>query len=106
MEGDKKMNFNKLFNFYNQTLFNGVLIEPRIRLYKCKYTLGLFEGYEDENGFMFMDIYLEKRAEKHSTLLHEMVHLYQFQFNHKVNHKGSFKAWRRRIKQQTGIDIK
>lgn len=81
-------------------------MEPRIRLYKCKYTLGLFEGYEDENGFMFMDIYLEKRAEKHSTLLHEMVHLYQFQFNHNVNHKGSFKAWRRRIKYLTGIDIK
>ena len=100
------MNLKRLFNFYNQTLFNGVLIEPRIRLFKSKHYLGLFEGYEDENGFMFMDIYLEKRAEKHSTLLHEMVHLYQFQFNHKVNHKGSFKAWRRRIKKLTGIDIK
>jgi hypothetical protein len=106
MEGDKKMNFNKLFNFYNQTLFNGVLIEPRIKLFKSKHYLGLFEGYEDENGFMFMDIYLEKRAEKHSTLLHEMVHLYQYQFMHKVNHKGLFKAWRRRIKKLTGIDIK
>lgn len=106
MEGDKKMNFNKLFNFYNQTLFNGVLIEPRIKLFKSKHYLGLFEGYVDENGFIFMDIYLEKRAEKHSTLLHEMVHLYQYQFMHKVNHKGLFKAWRRRIKKLTGIDIK
>ena len=106
MEGDKKMNFNKLFNFYNLTLFNGVLVKPRIKLFKSKHYLGLFDGYEDEDGFIFATIRLEKHADKHSTLLHEMVHLYQFQFNHKVNHKGSFKAWRRRIKKLTGIDIK
>lgn len=99
------MNLKKLFDFYNKTLFNGVLIKPRIKLFNSKKYLGLFDGYA-EGEYLFCTIKLERLCEKHSTLLHEMVHLYQFQFNHKVNHGKSFKAWRRRIKAKTGIDIK
>ena len=99
------MKYKKLFDFYNKTLFNGALIKPRIKLFNSKKYLGFFEGYA-EGEYLFCTIKLERLCEKHSTLLHEMVHLYQFQFNHNVNHKGLFKAWRRRIKKLTGIDIK
>ena len=99
------MKYKKLFDFYNKTLFNGVLIKPRIKYWKHKHFLGFFNG-EAEDGFLFCTIKLNKEIQPIETLLHEMVHLYQFQFNHNVNHKGLFKAWRRRIKKQTGIDIK
>jgi hypothetical protein len=99
------MNLKKLFRFYNRTLFNGVLIEPKIKYFKSKHYLGWFEAYQ-EGDYIFADIRLTRDCEKHSTLIHEMVHLYQFQFNHSVDHKKSFKAWRRRIKKQMGVDIK
>lgn len=99
------MKIKRLFRFYNRALFNNALIEPRIKFWKHKHFFGWFSGYEEE-GFLFCTIKLNKKEKLTTTLLHEMVHLYQFQFNHKVNHKRSFKAWYRKIKRETGLDIR
>lgn len=105
MERIEEMNLYKLFKFYNKTLFNNQLIKPRIRWFNKKGFDGLFEG-ESDGEYIFAQIKINENAEVHSTLIHEMVHLYQFQFNHNVNHGKSFKAWHRRIKKQMGINIK
>ena len=102
------MNLYKLFRFYNKTIFNNALIKPKIMWFNKKGYDGMFEGdwIRGYDNYFKARIKINECAEVHSTLLHEMVHLYQYQFNHTVNHKKSFKAWRRRIKKQMGIDIK
>lgn len=93
------MNIEKLFNKYNKKHFDSVLVIPQFREINDPDLRGYFMGvaWEDKPdntiaiNYKHRDHKNKKRLKE--TLLHEMVHQYQFHFGMKINHGKYFKKW-------------
>lgn len=77
------------FNEYNYLYFDNELIMPIFKIKKSKSYLGKYFG---RKNLIIMSTYLD-RTEKEfkNTFIHEMIHCWQWQVLHEVNHGKSFK---------------
>lgn len=100
------------FNHFNRLLFNNsIKPTPTIKINRSKKNAGLFEGFADEDNNPVMTIKISSRHNTNyyefcETLIHEMVHCYQFLNGLDVNHGKVFKQIRKVIKAEYNIDIK
>jgi SprT-like family len=101
----------KTFDHLNDLVFgNEIKPRPEIKIYGSKVNQGFFDGSTDDNGNPEMIIRISRYYNKDyntfcSTLLHEMVHCYQFVKRIPVDHDKSFILMAKAIKKTIGIDI-
>jgi len=93
--------FEQLYNYYNKELLDGKLNDCLINMSRKKKAYGFFgAGYwQNENGKYAHEITLtpegleRESVEWHSTLVHEMVHLWQNDFGKPVRANYHNKEW-------------
>ncbi len=78
-----------LYQFYNHTLFGGILPEIMLNFFRGKNFSGFFSAskWKDDNNTIIHEITINPQCisdvydvEFHQTLVHEMVHLWQLEF--------------------------
>lgn len=92
----------KKFDKFNLEYFGGKLKRPIFKLKLCKNALGMCSSKTKENPnkptIMLSTYYKVKELEMENTLIHEMIHLYQYQIlKERMGHKDSFKQMSARI---------
>ena len=92
----------KIFDFINERLFDDLLNVPALYLMSDEEAQELYPEYPElfHDGLFFPDLVMiainEDCENIFDTLLHEMIHLWQFQ-NHKyMGHGGWFLIWSRK----------
>lgn len=92
--------YRKVFDEYNQYVFDGKLKRVPIT---DGYAGPGYWGWCFGNRILLSDQLTEDEAR--CTLLHEMVHLWQFQMGLDMNHGRSFKPWEKKCKRLTGLSV-
>ena len=92
----------KKFEKFNIEYFEGKLTKPMFVLKVCKNTLGRCNVRTKECAtkptIMLSTYYNVKEVEMETTLIHEMIHLYQYQvLKEPMNHKDSFRRMSAKI---------
>jgi len=82
-----------------------------VKLNKAKSYSGLYENELDDDGFAYHYVrisLLENKTEEEQrdTLLHELIHCWQYENRKNVAHGASFKKWCDYFKTNYGYDIK
>ncbi len=98
------------FAHFNKVVFGNEIPMPKFKLYNSKVNCGFFEGCNGEDNKPEMLIKISKYYNKNyqqfcETMLHEMVHCFQFINRVPVDHGKSFSMMARVIKKEMGIDI-
>ena len=69
------------FDKFNKEYFNGALVTPVFEVSHCRRALGDFRRRYKYYRIRVSDYYIRSQREIEQTILHEMIHLYQSQFN-------------------------
>lgn len=69
------------FDKFNKEYFNGALVTPTFEVSHCRRALGDFLRRGKYYRIRVSDYYIRSQREIEQTILHEMIHLYQNQFN-------------------------
>ena len=69
------------FDKFNKEYFNGALVTPTFEVSHCRRALGDFRRRYKYYRIRVSDYYIRSQREIEQTILHEMIHLYQSQFN-------------------------
>lgn len=69
------------FDKFNKEYFNGALVTPTFEVSHCRRALGDFRRRYKNYRIRVSDYYIRSQREIEQTILHEMIHLYQSQFN-------------------------
>ena len=69
------------FDKFNKEYFNGALVTPTFEVSHCQRALGDFRRRNKYYRIRVSDYYIRSPREIEQTILHEMIHLYQSQFN-------------------------
>ena len=69
------------FDKFNKEYFNGALVTPTFEVSHCRRALGDFRRRNKYYRIRVSDYYIRSQREIEQTILHEMIHLYQSQFN-------------------------
>lgn len=99
------------FLMFNRLAFdNRIYVMPQIIVYQSKVNMGFFEGEADDFGRPMLTIKISERQNKNwqdvcETLLHEMVHCFQYLNKLPVDHGKYFKQIKKEIKQKYGLTI-
>lgn len=99
---------SKLFNNYNKLIFDNTLIVPHIKVlrYYNKEYLGWCGILEDHTLELCLNTKAIRTKEQYqNTLIHEMVHVWQYQNGLIMDHGLSFEQWIKPIQLLTGIKI-
>jgi hypothetical protein len=102
----------KTFNHFNDLIFaNEIKPRPTIKVYSSKVNAGYFIGEPDEDNNPTMVIKISDRYNKTyeqfcETMLHEMVHCFQYIKHMPVDHDKAFNLMAKVIKKELGIDIR
>lgn len=100
------------YNHFNDYIFGGELPDDtEIRAYSSKINCGFFEGSYNDDGekeylIKISDRYNKTYGEFCETMVHEMIHVFQFLRDIPVDHGKTFKAMARTIKREIGLDIR
>lgn len=100
------------FAHFNKLIWdNSIWLEPTFKVYNSKINCGYFIGEPDEEGKPTAVIKLSKYYNKTyqdfcETLVHEMVHLYQYINKMPVEHDKAFNMMAKIIKRGTGLEIR
>lgn len=101
------MNIIKQFRKINNKYFGGLLETPRFKTIKTRNLRGFFMGVKWDDSESDLTISINYKHPDHETkrniketLIHEMVHLYQFQNGYKVNHGKIFRKFVKYFKAQ------
>ena len=103
--------YYKTFNHFNDLIFGGqIKPTPKIKSSNNKIEAGYFIGFIDEEDNPHMTIKISKYYNKSyqmfcETMLHEMVHCYQFINNMPVNHGKTFRVMEKIINKELGMRI-
>ena len=84
----------KVFHYVNNTLFDGDLEMPALVLASDEDLINI-AGFEVDGIFTnepFM-IAINEDANIFDTMVHEMIHLWQYQNNKYMGHEGWFRVW-------------
>ena len=98
------------FKHFNNLMFDNAIPMPKIKAFNSKKYAGYFIGSVNEDGEPTMTIKISTKYNKDyqsfcETLLHEMVHCYQYLNHFKVGHGKSFKLMAKKINKQLGMQI-
>ena len=114
------INLQDSFDFWNITIFGESLLTPELRLMSENQIIDeQGECFSELNGFVLgsaeqpvSEAWLTINVDFcddwytfHSTLLHEMVHIWQLQNDENMNHQKSFRNWQKQILRTTGLKI-
>ena len=69
------------FDKFNKEYFNGALVTPTFEVSHCRRALGDFRRRYKYYRIRVSDYYIRSQRDIEQTILHEMIHLYQNQFN-------------------------
>lgn len=84
---------NDWFGRFNDSYFGGALERPVFRITRAASYLGNFQGYRRKPPVIRLSVFYDRGEEAlQTTLLHEMIHLWQFSVRGKPDHGASFKA--------------
>jgi hypothetical protein len=88
----------KAFNHINDRLFDGLLDMPKLLLVTEEDMQALYPEYPDliHHGLFFYEhnvIAINDESDIFSTLVHEMIHLWQFENKKYMGHEGWFRIW-------------
>lgn len=101
----------KTYNHFNDYIFGGELpADITIKPYSSKINCGFFEGYYTDEGEKEYLIKISNRYNKTygefcETMVHEMIHVFQFMKDIDVDHGKTFKAMAKTIKKEIGLNI-
>lgn len=103
--------YYKTFNHFNDLIFDGAIIKPKIKSFNSIKYAGYFIGEPDEEGNPAMVIKISTKYNKNyktfcETLIHEMIHCFQYLNRMPVNHGKSFKIMAKHIKDTLGLNVK
>lgn len=102
----------QLYNHFNDYVFGGELPgNIEIYVYSSKINKGFIECYPDDYGLPICCIRISDKYNKNylqlcETVLHEMVHYYQYIKMLPVEHNKTFNKMAKVIKKELGINIK
>lgn len=84
---------NVWFDRFNDSYFGGALERPVFRITRAASYLGNFQGYRRKPPVIRLSVFYDRGEDAlRTTLLHEMIHLWQFRTLGKPDHGASFKA--------------
>ena len=100
----------KTYSYFNSLVFGNELPYVNIKVYSSKVNQGYFEGYPDDKGNPVLNIKISNRYNKTyndfcETLLHEMVHCFQYIKHMDVDHGKVFNKIAKIIKKEIGLNI-
>ena len=101
----------KTFDHFNDLIFGGeIMPRPEMKVYSSKVNAGYFIGEPDDDGNPTMVIKVSKHYNKTyqdfcETLVHEMVHCFQYIKQMPVDHGKGFKLMAKVIAKETGLNI-
>lgn len=112
----KLKKLDNAFDTWNRIIFYGELEKPHLKIKSDEYFEGLFglcfcahgatiTGMKKRPIIVMNSDMLESREEYDATLIHEMVHCWQYQMGYKVNHKNIFPRWEKYIYRLFEIKI-
>lgn len=83
----------KSFDKFNKEYFDGKLLTPSFEITSTRRALGHFRRRGDFYQISVSDYYIRSKKDIETTILHEMIHLYQSQFQCRDRKHGEdFKA--------------
>ena len=98
------------WEFFNDEEFNGKLREVGLGFTKSRATHGYFEHYPGTNRKSYIRIArtcLEDEELLKGTILHEMIHQYQFEvLERKCNHDAVFTSIARRLERKYKFEVR
>lgn len=98
------------WDYYNETEFSGKLKPVRLGLTRSRHTDGYFEHYPGTRRQSYIRLAarcFEDEDLLHGTLLHEMVHQYQYEvLKRPCNHDAVFCSIARRLERKHGFPVR
>lgn len=96
----------KSFNKFNNEYFDGKLLTPSFEISDTRRALGDFRRRGNYYRIRISDYYIRSKKDIETTILHEMIHLYQSQFQClDRKHGEDFKAKAWEINYKSDYDI-
>lgn len=96
----------KSFKKFNNEYFDGRLLTPSFEISNTRRALGHFRRRGDFYQISISDYYIRSKKDIETTILHEMIHLYQSQFQCRDRKHGEdFKAKAWEINYKSDYDI-
>ncbi len=89
-----KKYMQELFHYINLELFDNMLDMPYFNVSNYKYTYDAYGWCQDYKGNTFVGIdKTNNPADFFTTMVHELIHVWQVQNDKPMNHKKEFKKW-------------
>lgn len=96
----------KSFKKFNNEYFGGELLTPSFEISSTRRVLGHFRRHGTFYQISISDYYIRSKKDIETTILHEMIHLYQSQFQCRDRkHGNDFKAKAWEINYKSDYDI-
>lgn len=90
---------NLWFSITNDEVFSNKLVPITFSIKRLRGSWGYYDADKGENGTLILTTWFSSKELFLNVLAHEMVHVYQHQFNQPIGHGKSFWEWRKRFKR-------